>query len=244
MFVLDLNQKFKWNELFLVISLDRFTPFMTDIGFPLPNQLSDVQKISRNFVEKFFEIQQKVNSQDINDRYKELFRNTLNELTAIVGEENTNTFVEWGNKFETGSRGHSISRFWDNKILRKIIKSRDYDNDTIVDDFSVYKFYTLLIRCEQYLDGVFNTIDAVETMPKTNWDSKAYKIYHLAANREYEVEGLYHSPLIALSSFIIYIKVVNLLFDITRHKQINKLLNELQLSDEQKSNILSIVQEE
>lgn len=239
----DINQKYKWYELFLVISLDRFSPFMTDIDFPLPNHLEDVQKLARNFINKFVAINQKVTSQDINDRFKELFKDIVDELNIVLGKENTNIFLEWGNEFETGSKEHSLFMFWESKTLRKLIDFRDYDDSLSQENFNLYNFYTLLIRCEKYLDGVFNTIDAVELMPKTDWDTKAYKIYHVGANREYEVEGLYHSPLSALSTFIRYTKILEFLSNIAKYKSLEELLTELQLSDKQKSDILSLVQE-
>lgn len=57
MFDLNDNGLYKWHHLFLMVSLELVSPFLEDIDFPLEKYTTNIRKISRTFIQRFFEVE-------------------------------------------------------------------------------------------------------------------------------------------------------------------------------------------
>lgn len=242
---IDIHNAYEWNSAFMVLSLDNFLAFAKELRFPISQDISFVQEESRRYVNSFFEIRKSpMLLPERRKRNLQLMEETVNRFVINIGEESTAQLLKWLDYDDMRGKEHSLGMFWRSELIRKIILTDDIvmPLSEIIPNFTLVTI--LLKKYHQHIDGMFNTVDFVEMLPRTSWDDIAHRIYLIGEDSVDEAVDLGQSPLDIVHARIYHINIVELVEELNNCSDLETLLSKTDLNQDYVDTILSIVMDD
>ena len=230
MFLLDKNNLFTWYNLFLVLGLDKSFPFLVDIGFPLHDTYWQIQQLSQDFVKKMFEHEMELfYIGEPSAVSKKLFQDFYTVLEERIGEENAQTFCNWGHKLMHDTKldtkfEHKLSPFWWD--LRKASRA---DTITHPNDPQMRPLRMLIERYNYHQRVMCDAFDDIEDFPKNDWEELAYTLYTRIGDDRNNPDFHGTSPLDFLECTVSNLLWLNFLVQLQTIPAIEELLMKLNL---------------
>jgi len=101
LFNLEYPAAYTWNDIFLVLSWEKFNRYLVQIEFPLPADILIIRQVSREFVLRFYDFRPSIYiTESIRDEAQKLFDETQQDLNTKIGEAKTSLLCEWGNRLD------------------------------------------------------------------------------------------------------------------------------------------------
>ncbi len=221
MFTLKDNQMYVWHKIFMVLSLDKTFPFLSDIGFPLYGQFLEIQGISRSFVKKFFDKESLLYEGNRPSKLAEnLFTEAYETLRLQVGDESADHFCKWGNQLKLDTEiEYKLLKWWSE------LKEETID---IGEGESTFLTARMLInRYENYLNAIYSALDHAERTPQNSWEKMANEMYNTGDDRRIPRVGFVGNPLDFLEGMVTYHNLSRLLLSIQTSSEIENEFSKL-----------------
>jgi hypothetical protein len=169
---------YSWRTIFMLLSLVKVDPFLSEIQFPLQTKPEKLTEIAKWFLEEFYGTIL-WNADQMSMPASELFAITEKRLLLSIGRENTSAFCEWGNNLpleNTVTEGaHQLWHYiilpnYHKDKLKNILGEKLAEKEKIIQQ-SVAIIYDELIQVDK-------RIDLLEQSPSDEWEKHVVYLYN------------------------------------------------------------------
>jgi hypothetical protein len=208
-FNLENNLAYTWYDIFIVLSWEKFDPYLSEIQFPLFPDISSIRPIAQNFVRNFYELRGQgywagKTSADAMNLSREIYQDLVHKL----GETKTNILHEWGNHLQI-ERRKEYSLQLVVKIINHVLSDVELNSTTLaslsITKRQLLREYLGIYKEQSRLVG--NSLDNLdEEMSQDEWGKSILLYYQNPKFADRSEDKTQVSPIDRLATWIYYFK--------------------------------------